>query len=111
MLSGNGVSVDRAAHNIWEDNYGIDSDITTEDIKEIIIDILSSGSKANYASQIGTSSELARLKQQLRDLKDQLPKEKSKIKTVKPIPGQLDLFAEEDNSWKEEDNNDSCVPF
>ena len=42
---------------------------------------------------------------------DQLPKEKSKIKTPKPIPGQLDLFAQEDDSWKEEDNNDSCVPF
>ena len=27
-------------------------------------------------------------------------------------PGQqLDLFSEEDNSWKDEDNNDSCVPF
>jgi hypothetical protein len=27
-------------------------------------------------------------------------------------PGQqLDLFAEEDQSWKEEDNDDSCVPF
>jgi hypothetical protein len=27
-------------------------------------------------------------------------------------PGQqLDLFAEEDDSWKDEDNNDSCVPF
>jgi hypothetical protein len=27
-------------------------------------------------------------------------------------PGeQLDLFAEEDESWKDEDNNDSCIPF
>jgi hypothetical protein len=39
------------------------------------------------------------------------PEQKSKIKTVKPIPGQLDLFQEEDESWKDEDNNDSCVPF
>ena len=53
-------------------------------------------------------------KQQLRDLKDELSeleKGKPKIKTVKPIPGQLDLFEQEDESWKEEDNNDSCVPF
>lgn len=111
LLSGNGVTVDQAAHDIWESNFGIDSNVTTEDIRGIIIDILSSGNKSNYASQLGTSSEVNKLKEELRDLKDQLPKEKSKIKTVKPIPGQLDLFAEEDDSWKEEDNNDSCVPF
>lgn len=29
----------------------------------------------------------------------------------KTIPGQLNLFEQEDDSWKEEDNNDSCVPF
>ena len=34
------------------------------------------------------------------------------ISTEKIQPGQqLDLFEQEDNSWKEEDNNDSCVPF
>lgn len=111
LLSGNGVTVDQAAHNIWENSFGIDSNVTTEDIRDIIIDILSSGSKGNYASQIGTSSEIAQLKDKLRELKDQLPTEKViKIKTTKPIKGQLDLFEEED-SWKEEDNDDTCVPF
>jgi hypothetical protein len=114
LLSGNGVSVDQAAHNIWESNFGIDSNTTTQDVREIIIDILSSGSKGNYASQLAGSSELARLKEELRDLKadlSELQKGKPKVKTVKPIPGQLDLFAQEEDSWKEEDNDDSCVPF
>jgi hypothetical protein len=114
LLSGNGKTVDQAAHDIWESNFGIDSNTTTEDIRDIIIDILSSGSKANYQSQLTTSGEMARLKEELRDLKadlSELQKGKPKIKTPKPIPGQLDLFAEEDNSWKEEDNDDSCVPF
>ena len=117
LLSGNGVTVDKAAHDIWERNFGIDSSIDTQDIRNIIIDILYSGSKANYASELGAFSNLTKLKEELRDLKydlSELQKGKPKVKTVKtvkPIPGQLDLFAEEDNSWKEEDNDDSCVPF
>jgi hypothetical protein len=113
LLSGNGKTVDQAANDIWDDNFR-DTGIEAEDVRNIIIDILSSGSKSNYANQLGTSSEVAELKEQLRDLKDELSvleKDKPKVKTVKPIPGQLDLFAEEDNSWKEEDNDDSCVPF
>jgi hypothetical protein len=114
LLSGNGVSVDKAAHDIWENNFGIDSNIDTQDIRNIIIDILSSGSKANYAAQLGTSSEMARLKEELRDLKadlSELQKGKPKIRTPKPMPGQFDLFKQEDESWKDEDNNDTCVPF
>ena len=114
LLSGSGVTVDQAANDIWESNFGIDSDITTQDIRNIIIDILSSGSKVNYKSQIGTSSEITNLKEKLRDLKNELSelnKGKPRVRTVKPIPGQLDLFEQEDESWKEEDNNDSCVPF
>jgi hypothetical protein len=114
LLSGSGVSVDQAANDIWESNFGIDSDITTQEVRNIIIDILSSGSKVNYKSQIGTSSEITNLKEKLRDLKNELSelnKGKPRVRTVKPIPGQLDLFQEEDESWKEEDNNDSCVPF
>ena len=113
LLSGNGKSVDQAANDIWDDNFR-DTGIDTQDVRNIIIDILSSGSKANYASQLATSGEMARLKEELRDLKtdlSELEKGKPKIKTPKLIPGQLDLFAEEDESWKEEDNNDSCVPF
>jgi len=113
LLSGNGKSVEQAAHDIWEDNFR-DTGIDTQDVRTIIIDILSSGSKANYESQLATSGKMARLKEELRDLKadlSELQKGKPKVKTPKPIPGQLDLFAEEDNSWKEEDNDDSCVPF
>jgi hypothetical protein len=113
LLSGNGVTVDQAANDIWEDNF-VDTGIDTQDVRNIIIDILSSGSKANYQSQLATSGEMAKLKEELRDLKadlSKLNKGKSKIKTPKPIPGQFDLFAQEDESWKDEDNNDTCVPF
>lgn len=109
MLSKDGISVEAAADLIWN-RYFTDTETNTQDVRNIIIDILSSGSKANYSSQIGVSSELASLKDRLRDLQSELPA-KEKIKKNKTIPGQLDLFAEEDNSWKEEDNNDSCVPF
>lgn len=113
LLSGNGKTVDQAANDIWDDNFR-DTGIEAEDVRNIIIDILSSGSKANYAAQLTTSNEVNDLKQQLRNLKDdlsELEKGKPKVKTVKPIPGQLDLFAQEEDSWKEEDNDDSCVPF
>jgi hypothetical protein len=109
MLSKDGISVDAAADLIWN-RYFTDTETNTQDIRNIIIDILSSGSKANYSSQIGVSSELASLKDRLKDLQSQLPK-KEKNKKDKTIPGQLDLFEQEDESWKEEDNNDSCVPF
>jgi len=110
MLSKNGMTVEQAAHAIWEDHFGIDSEIDTQDIRNVIIDILSAGSKANYSSQIGVSSDLANLKDRLRDLQSELPA-KEKVKKDKTIPGQLNLFEQEDESWKEEDNNDSCVPF
>jgi ribosomal protein S19 len=92
LLSGNGKTVDQAANDIWDDNFR-DTGIDTQDVRNIIIDILSSGSKANYKSQIGTSSEVSQLKDQLRDLKDKLPKEKvTKAKTIKSVPEQLSLF-------------------
>jgi hypothetical protein len=108
LLSKDGISVDAAADLIWN-RYFTDTETNTQDVRNIIIDILSSGSKANYSSQIGVSSELADLKQQLKELQSELPKEKSK--KDKTIPGQLNLFEQEDDSWKDEDNNDSCVPF
>jgi len=111
LLSGNGRSVDQAANDIWTDKFGIDSNVDTQDIRNIIIDILSSGSKSNYASKISKTKEINEMKQELKELMKQLPKEKSKVKTPKPLPGQLDLFEQEDESWKEEDNNDSCIPF
>jgi hypothetical protein len=109
MLSKDGISVDAAADLIWN-RYFTDTETNTQDIRNIIIDILSSGSKANYSSQIGVASNVANLKDRLRDLQSQLPT-KEKDKKDKTIPGQLNLFEEEDDSWKEEDNNDSCVPF
>jgi hypothetical protein len=110
LLNVNGVTVDQAAHNIWENNQNLD----IQEVRDIIIDILSSGSKSNYASQIGTSSELIQLKEQLRDSKNKLSsleKGKPKVKIVTPIPGQLNLFEKEEDSWKDEDNDDTCVPF
>ena len=97
LLSGSGVTVDQAAHNIWQNNFGIDSDVSTADIRQIVIDILSSGSKANYAAEINTSSEVRQLKQDLRDLQDELSSMKKANraeKVTKPASKQLNLFAE-----------------
>ena len=74
LLSKTGVTVDQAANDIWGDNF-VDTGIDTQDVRNIIIDILSSGSKANYISQLGTSSEMQQLKDKLRDLNYQLSAE------------------------------------
>ena len=43
---------------------------------------------------------------------DAFTPEEITIPTEEIQPGQqLDLFEQEDESWKEEDNNDSCIPF
>lgn len=53
------------------------------------------------------SNELIDIYQKLRDVFGLEIKSKEEIQ-----PGQqLDLFEQEDDSWKEEDNNDSCIPF
>jgi hypothetical protein len=53
------------------------------------------------------SNEIIDIYQKLRDVFGLEIESKEEIQ-----PGQqLDLFEQEDDSWKDEDNNDSCVPF
>lgn len=72
LLSNTGLSVDDATHAIWENHFGIDSNITTSEIRNVIIDILNAGSKANYESQLGGSERIQRLKSELQSKQEQL---------------------------------------
>lgn len=79
MLSKNGVTVDQAAHNIWQGEFGIDSDIKTEEIKDIIIDILNKGGIAKYKDEL---LQLDLYKSMTRELRE---KESELKKLVKPV--------------------------
>jgi hypothetical protein len=71
FLSNKGVSVEKAAEIVWQE-YFIDTDIDSQDVRNIIVDILSSGSKSNYIAQFAGSREVNSLKQQLKGLKEDL---------------------------------------
>jgi hypothetical protein len=83
MLSKNGVTVDEAAHDIWQDNFGIDSSIDTEVIKDIIIDILQTG-PVRFRSEVDGNEELNSLKSQLKEVEYSIKELKNKNKVVKP---------------------------
>jgi hypothetical protein len=75
MLSKTGVTVQQAAHDIWQSEFSsVDSRLDESDIRDIIIDILTSGSKKAYESQFKESSELKRLKKELKELEDKYNK-------------------------------------
>ena len=76
------MSVERAAEIIWQE-YFIDTNIDSQDVRNIIVDILSSGTKSNYIAQFGGSREVNSLKQQLKELKEDLVTLKKE--TVKPV--------------------------
>jgi len=63
LLSNDGVTVEQAAHDIWEDNF-VDTGVDTQDVRNIIIDILLSG-KQNYIKALTRQDEIDELKRQL----------------------------------------------
>jgi hypothetical protein len=72
MLSKKGVTVQQAAHNVMEhfQSEG-DYNLNEEEIRDIIIDILVSGSKSAYEAQFkGSPKELKQLKAELKQLED-----------------------------------------
>jgi hypothetical protein len=84
FLNKNGVSVEKAAEIIWQE-YFIDTNIDSQDVRNIIIDILSAGTKANYIAQFGGSREVNSLKQELKELKEDLVTlNKGTVKPVAP---------------------------
>jgi len=128
LLSKNGLTVKDAAHDIWED-YFFDTPTDTQTVRNIIIDILSSGSIKNYKSQIDNSSEIEELKKtlkqkqfELNDLKSEKkvkkviekkePKvEKQKVSDKKVNQSQLDLFSNFEESKSASSNTTSTNEF
>ena len=80
LISKKGVSVDRAAEDVWTQikgdlagttNEDMDDFVSLDDVKNTIIDILVSGSKSAYEAQYkGTSAELRQLKRELKELEE-----------------------------------------
>lgn len=68
LLSTKGVTIDKAAHDIWENNQQFD----IQEIKDIIIDILNSKSLKEYKDNINKTSKLKDLVNQLKYKKQQL---------------------------------------
>lgn len=86
LLSKEGLTVDDAAHAIWE-NHFFDTNIDTGDIRNVIIDILNAGSKKSYEEQFGGSRDVQRLKSEIQSKQEELKAEQAKIQ-----PKQLSLF-------------------
>jgi hypothetical protein len=98
MLSKNGVTVDQAAHDIWQDHFS-ESNIDTETIKDVIIDVLLSGSVKNYLSAFDGSEALKELKAELKVKQSELNQvKKEKVVKKKAVKKadivQPDLFSQ-----------------
>jgi hypothetical protein len=105
LLNKSGVTVDQAANDIWESEFGIDSNVDTQDVKNIIIDILYFGNISKYKESIVTNSEIENLKSELRDKQEELNAQKEKVKSDKKAlkASQLGLFG---NTLKLKDGNE-----
>jgi hypothetical protein len=106
MLSARGVTVDQAAHDIWENEFGLEGSLDTSEIKEIIIEVLKSGSVRNFKNKYNGVTELKELRSSLKEKNKQLKD------ALKGNPNQIDMF--EEANWQEEedeDENECDVPF
>ena len=85
---------DKAANDIWESEFGIDSNVDTQDVRNIIIDILTSGSVSNYKKSFNESLGIKGLKQDLIEKEEELKleREKAKVTTAELKASQLSLF-------------------
>jgi len=94
LLSNNGVSVEKAAENIWDDNFADNPVVDAQDVRNIIIDILSSGSIKNYKESILENSTIKELKQQYNAVQEQIKAGKETIKETKEKlkASQMSLF-------------------
>ena len=113
LLSNNGVSVEKAAENIWDDNFADNPVVDVQDVRNIIIDILSSGSIKNYKESILESSTTKELKEQYNAVQEKIKAGKETIKETKEKlkASQLSLFnnAEVNNILKQkEDESQNC---
>jgi hypothetical protein len=94
LLSNNGVSVEKAAENIWDDNFAENPIVDVQDVRNIIIDILSSGSIKNYKESILESSAIKELKKQYNAVQEKIKDNKEARKETKEKlkASQMSLF-------------------
>jgi hypothetical protein len=94
LLSNNGVSVEKAAENIWDDNFAENPILDVQDVRNIIIDILSSGSIKNYKESILENSTTKELKEQYNAVQEKIKAGKETIKETKEKlkASQMSLF-------------------
>jgi basic membrane lipoprotein Med (substrate-binding protein (PBP1-ABC) superfamily) len=94
LLSSRGVSVEKAAENIWDDNFAENPIVDVQDVRNIIIDILSSGSIKNYKESILENSTIKELKQQYNAVQEKIKagKEINKEAKEKLKASQMSLF-------------------
>ena len=94
LLSNNGVSVEKAAENIWDDNFADNPVVDVQDVRNIIIDILSSGSIKNYKESILENSTIKELKEQYNAVQEKIKAGKETIKETKEKlkASQMSLF-------------------
>lgn len=82
-LSKDGMTVEEAAHRIWEDFY-FESNYDTQDVRNVIIDVLSSAkSKKEYLDNITGQTEIDQIRKDIRELQQQ---------ATAPTSIQLNLF-------------------
>jgi hypothetical protein len=105
-LSTKGVTVEQAAHNIWENNFsgeGLFAPMSVEEIRDVIIEILQTG-KNNYIDEISGQREINELKIQLSNLKVSAPTNYNELNefTEQEKESKLINFAEKYNMSKEQ---------
>jgi hypothetical protein len=106
LLSTKGVTVEQAAHNIWENNFsgeGLFAPMSVEEIRDVIIEILQTG-KNNYIDEISGQREINELKIQLSNLKVSAPTNYNELNefTEQEKESKLINFAEKYNMSKEQ---------
>jgi flagellar basal body-associated protein FliL len=109
LLSTSGVTVNKAAHDIWEDNFRESGLLDTEQVKDIIIEILNKGSIKAYKEEFDGTANLANLKQQLKEKINALTVPLGKKAKLVDL-NQLNLFEQEEENWENEDN-ECDMPF
>ena len=94
LLSSRGVSVEKAAENIWDDNFADNPVVDVQDVRNIIIDILSSGSIKNYKESILENSTIKELKEQYNAVQEKIKADKEARKETKEKlkASQMSLF-------------------
>jgi hypothetical protein len=78
-----GITIQEAAHRIWEDFFFEDPRYTTQDIRDVIIDVLMTGKKA-YIDDLMNTSRISELKRQIADLEAQKSEELLTQPTTQP---------------------------